>query len=179
MRVVSNDEKLFHELFDNNYEELLTYANSITSDIDTASDMVQEVLKNFWIKRQDIFSKSNDIKRYLFGSVRNLCIDHVRKNAAHARIKKQLTFLVPVDPYEVNSSQLEADMTAVAVTVSLKRAIEKLSPRYQHFLKLHFYEGYRMCEIEKVLGLNQVAAANLKARSLKALRNNFNFNYSL
>jgi RNA polymerase sigma factor (sigma-70 family) len=170
----NSDEKFFHELFADNFDELILYAKNLTSDLDAAKDIVQDVFQNFWIKRNDIKGASN-IKAYLFVSIRNMCYDYLKASANHTRIEQRLPYYLPFDQVATNGSNIEAEMTAAHAVTALKRALSNIPESHRQILELHFFQDLSITEIARMLNMNFNAVANLKFRAIANLRKQFNF----
>ncbi|RYG44331.1 MAG: sigma-70 family RNA polymerase sigma factor, partial [Chitinophagaceae bacterium] len=67
------------ELFRAHYEQLHRYAFSIVKDTDEAKDVVQAVFLNLWEKKATLNINTSP-KAYLFRSVYNESLNHLKKN---------------------------------------------------------------------------------------------------
>ena len=73
---ISINRKVFQELFEMYFNALCAFSRRFV-DADSAEDIVQEVFISFWKKRAD-FSQLMPIKSFLYTSVRNKCLNHIR-----------------------------------------------------------------------------------------------------
>jgi len=91
------DRKAFGEVFDNYFDALSAFGFKYVSDLSTVEDMVQEAFISFWEKRSD-FDHIAAVKSFLYTSVRNKCLNHLKHSAV---LKKHEPALV----YEHESEQ--------------------------------------------------------------------------
>jgi len=91
------DKKSFKSIFSNHYNALCAFGNRYISDTFAVEDMIQEVFVSFWEKRQN-FEHENAVKSFLYTSVRNKCLNHLKHLAVLKKHEKQLI-------YELESKQ--------------------------------------------------------------------------
>jgi RNA polymerase sigma-70 factor (ECF subfamily) len=89
------DKGAFREVFENYFAALSAFGYKYIADRFVIEDMVQEVFITFWEKRQD-FDHINALKSFLYTSVRNKCLNHLKHQAV---LKKHEPALV----YELES----------------------------------------------------------------------------
>ena len=68
----------FETLYKFMYKRLIFFARSFLLDEDLADDIIQEVFIGLWNKGKNM-AENIPLERYLFTSVKNLCIDYHRK----------------------------------------------------------------------------------------------------
>ena len=89
------DRKAFREVFESYFSALTAFGYKYVPDQSAVEDMVQEAFISFWEKRQD-FDHLNALKSFLYTSVRNKCLNHIKHQAV---LKKHEAALV----YELES----------------------------------------------------------------------------
>ncbi len=72
------NSRQFENLFNQYYEELGRFAMKFLRCADLSDEIVQNVFVKFWEKRDDLDQVKN-LKSYLYLSVRNACIDEIKK----------------------------------------------------------------------------------------------------
>lgn len=72
-------QETFKYLFDKYYAALRAYASRYVPDYATNDDIVQDVFTAFWKQSKD-FNNEKAVKTYLFYSIRNTCLNYLRKN---------------------------------------------------------------------------------------------------
>lgn len=143
------------------YQPLLFgIARSYLDDSAVASDMVQDVFLKLWNKRVEL--KIDDLRSYLFGMVRNRCMDHHRS-------KKQTDELHTAESVEAGD---EADhaIEAKQTGKQLNEMIRALSPQCRTVFLLVRFEGLPYKEVAEILNISPKTVENHMGRALKALR---------
>ena len=122
--IASGDQKKFRQLMELTSDDLLLFAMGFLKDKETAEEIVSDVFVKIWNNRKD-FLKVQNIRSYLFISVKNGCLSHLRKtkNNNIISIDDFNDFhLLPVEGPEDDLIEQE--------TVNLiYQAIEKLPPK--------------------------------------------------
>lgn len=143
------------------YQPLLFgIARSYVDDSAVASDMVQDVFLKLWNKRIEL--KIDDLRSYLFGMVRNRCMDH------HRSLKRtdELHHAESVETGEEADHALEARQTGK----QLNEMIRALSPQCRTVFLLVRFEGLPYKEVAELLNISAKTVENHMGRALKALR---------
>lgn len=91
------DKKAFREIFDTYFHALSAFGYKYVQDPPVVEDMVQEAFISFWEKRLD-FDHPAALKSYLYTSVRNRCLNHIK----HLAVEKKHE---PALLYELESQQ--------------------------------------------------------------------------
>ena len=91
------DKRAFKEIFDHYFNALAAFGFKYVSDQFIAEDLVQEVFISMWEKRED-FSHLNALKSFLYTSVRNKCLNHIKHQSVVQKHEKALV-------YELESEQ--------------------------------------------------------------------------
>jgi RNA polymerase sigma-70 factor (ECF subfamily) len=87
-RIKNGDEKAFDYIFDTYYTGLCIFANKYVEDIDLAEDIVQELFIKIWVKREQL-NINDSLKSYLFQSVNNSCLNHLKHLKIRDNYKKE------------------------------------------------------------------------------------------
>ncbi len=67
----------FHYLYKEYFPPLCIYAKNFTRDKEIAEEVVQDVFINLW-EQQGHLNIENSLKSFLFVSVRNRCLNHLK-----------------------------------------------------------------------------------------------------
>ena len=83
------DNQIFNFLFITYYKQLCIYAYNYIHDIETAKELVQDVFMKLWEK---VLSEENhsSFKSFLYTSVRNAAIDHLRHSKTHSEYEQKI-----------------------------------------------------------------------------------------
>ena len=79
-RIKNGDENAFSSLFNTYYAPLCQFAVSYLKDTDQARSLVQQLFVDIWQKR-DRIKVEISVKSYLYHSVKNRCIDILRRSS--------------------------------------------------------------------------------------------------
>ena len=159
----SLDQNTFEHLFRNLYPGLLRFCTQIVRNQTIAEDIVQEKFIHLWEKRDEHFIQLS-YKSYLYTSVKNKAIDHLRS--------KYLKSIVSIDEAHTiidngNSSQpMEYEEYSKIVT----RAVESLPERCFAVFSLKRYGEFSRKEIAQQLNISEKTVDNHLAEATKKIR---------
>ena len=165
LRAIQNgDEQGFNHLFRQYYAPLTYFAQSIINERELAEDIVEDTFVKLW-ERPEILSRPGSIKSYFYTTVRNACIDHVRKvkrmNAYSAEIKNTET----IEEKPIIHRIIEAETMHM-----IYQALETLPPKCGQIFKMFYLQGKQLNEIASELGLSLSTVKSQKGRALELLR---------
>ena len=130
-------------------------ACSILGRSDEAQDMMQDVAERI-LRREDSLDKVGNIDAFITRSVRNACIDRLRR-------RKETTPKIPEVPDE-KSLDRWSDRQLV------HRAMARLPERQRLAIHLKDIEGYSGKEIADILETDEANVRTILSRGRKALR---------
>jgi len=159
---LKDDEDAFRSLFFEFFSSLCVFAHRYVDDWNTCEDLVQDTFFKIWKNRKSIEINTSS-RNFLITSVRNSCIDHLRKQDS-ARVwqekeAKDKTGYTSDDLY--SHIELEQMLTS---------ALSKLPENIREVFELNRFDGKTYKEIaeEKNISVKTVEAHMTKA--LKVLR---------
>lgn len=85
------DKKVFKIIFDEHYTPLCAFGYRYVKDTFVAEDIIQEVFGSLWEKRQDFYHEKA-IKAFLYTSVRNNCLNHLKHKAVLEKHEERLIY---------------------------------------------------------------------------------------
>lgn len=133
-----------------------------------AEDLVHNVFLRLWDK-QAFCLPEEELKKYLYVSLRNLCIDYLRRVSMEQDVlaKRRLQLrLDELDFYEdADKAFLLKDQTAILI-----KKIEELPPRTREIFKLAYLKDMKNGEIAEYLNLSIRTVENQLYRALLVLR---------
>lgn len=133
-------EDAFAYLMDTYYKKLCVYAGSLTKDIYTGQDIVQNVFLRIWEQRHKL-KVEYSISNYLYRSVYNEFIDQFRRN-------KLLTALEEEHIKQLNTIVQDEDPTEIARLIELVNIeIQNLPPKCKSVFTMGKLEGLTYNEI--------------------------------
>lgn len=150
----------FTRIYTRYHPLLFGIARSYLDDPAVASDMVQDVFLKLWNKRSEL--KIDDLRSYLFGMVRNRCMDHHRS-------KKQTDELHTAESIE-SGEEANHPIEAKQTGKQLNEMIRALSPQCRTVFLLVRFEGLPYKEVADILNISPKTVENHMGRALKVLR---------
>jgi RNA polymerase sigma-70 factor (family 1) len=92
------DRKAFRAVFDLYFNALAAFGYKYVGDRQAVEDMVQEAFIGFWEGR-DQFDHLNAVKAFLYTSVRNKCLNHLKHLSVRRKHEDSLLYRLESDHY--------------------------------------------------------------------------------
>ena len=146
------------ELYNRIFRPLCLYALKYTGDYTAAEDIVQDCFIAFLEKTEGDKSGIRNADAYLRTSVRNRCIDFVRKQGIEIPIGEDFDRM---DNEYTEVSRLEAQVW---------KRIEALPHRQRQILLMSKRDGMPYSEIARELHLSEQTVKNQISRAMKKIR---------
>lgn len=162
INIQQGDEKAFEKLFKLYYGYLCNFATKIIADDVAAEEIVQEFFVKFWERRADL-SVESSLKNYLFRSVKNLCLNHIK----HSNIKLQHAQKVIA---ESETSNFNNDYIEVDLAADIAKSIEELPKKRREIFRLSREEGLKYREIAEKLNISIKTVEAQMSLAIKSLR---------
>ena len=162
-RAQGGDRAAFEDLVRQHYGQIHRWAMSVTSDLDDADDVVQEVLMRL-SKRLKSFAGKSRFSTWLFQVTRNTALEQQRKRARRNKLLLGFGRTEAKDDV-VEENPLEQLQTSNVVD-QVRTLFERLPARQRQIFDLVDLQGFSPAEIGEMLDMNPVTVrANLcKAR---------------
>jgi len=163
-KLSQGSEKAFEDVFLLYFKTLTVFAKKFVNDLQVAEDLVQEVLVKLYETRNTIQFHTS-LKAFLFQSVRNKCIDHLRsiksKSDHHDHIK-QVNY---EEQFDFNDTMIQAELEE-----KIYNAINELPTQCQQVFKMSRLEGKKNQEIADTLKISKRTVETQVSNALKRLR---------
>jgi RNA polymerase sigma-70 factor (ECF subfamily) len=150
----------FTPLYEATYADLLRFAQRRVHPTH-AEDVVAEAFLVAWRRLDDLPSRRDDARAWLFGIVRGVILN------THRGTERQQALAVKLA--DVPTS-VPADADLVARQIDLSRAWQQLSEMHQEALSLAVLDGLNAPQAAAVLGVSAVAFRLRLSRARRALR---------
>ncbi len=161
LQAQKGDSRSIAQLVDNWHIRFVSYANRITSDAESASDVVQES----WIAIINGIHRIDDpakFKSWAFRIVHNKSYDFIRKKIKRKTAKKELSRVANRRTNTGDCVPALSGEEPVDEEIQLLRlAIRQLKPADQLILTLYYEEGLSLKDIQKITG---ASIPSLKSR---------------
>lgn len=154
-----SDIKDFERIYSDNFLPLTIFARRFVNDDDACKDIVNDVFEDVW--RNFASLNQDNMKSYLYSSVRNRCIDHLRHTDCHQRY---VEFVEKVSARYVDT---ERYLEQKERTEQARQIIDSIGPPTNKILYACYVEGKKYAEVAQEMGMSM---ANVKKHMVKALR---------
>jgi RNA polymerase sigma-70 factor (family 1) len=165
----SNDSRVFDYLFNEYYTQLQYFAERLVSNREEAQDIVIIVFRKFW-SLKDNFQTSNNIKAFLYITIRNQCLDYLRYRQRLNEVKKEYqSHLLTAD--ELKQSDhfiIESDLIN-----KIYKEVQKLPNRCREIFILTYFKGLKTKEIASALQISESAVTTQRSLAIKYLKHTF------
>lgn len=157
------DQREFEQLFKSHFQHLCNFARQYVGDGEVAQDITQKVFIQLWEKRESL-DPNLSIKSYLFTSVKNRCLNHIRDS------KNYRSKVLDVDCGDIEVA-VEEDFLAVEELQSrIDYALASLPEKCRQVFELSRFEGKKYREISEELGIAQKTVEAHMSKAIKTLR---------
>jgi RNA polymerase sigma-70 factor (ECF subfamily) len=160
-QIRKGDEAAFSRLFDGYYSALCFFAAKYLNDIDLSRSLVQQVFVDLWVKREKI-DVTSSVKSYLYRSVKNRCIDHLRKEKNTTGISESVE--------NINKMPFRDLVEEAELKDRLNTAINQLPEKCREIFLLCRFEGLKYAEIAQKLNISVKTVEMQMGIALKKLR---------
>ena len=160
----SGDESAFDQLFRKYYTPLTFFAQNIVNNKEVAEDLVEDAFVKLW-ERTEILARSGSIKSYLYTTVQNASIDHLRK-------VKQMEFYFRETKANGNcwEKPIIHRIIEAETIYHIYQMLETLPPKCGQVFKMFYLEDKKLQEIAFELSLSLSTVKSQKSRALKLLK---------
>ncbi len=151
-RVAKGDEKALSVLYDRYSATVLGIALKIVRQRELAEEITQEAFWRVWQRAGTFDTSRGNFAPWLFGIVRNLSIDELRRR----RARPQPVYDDPERPWFADladdSADVEGDAWLHEQRDIVRTAMQELSPEQREALELAYFSGLTQREIAEKLG---------------------------
>lgn len=159
------DDEALRMLYRHFYKALVAFACQMVDDVPVAEEIVQDAFCKLWQLR-NTFKNENTLKAYLYNTVRNASISHLRhmqvENRRIAEFEREYRLMNPKD-------ESEMEMHREELMRQLLLAIENLPPK-QRQLFLMAVKGMTGEEIAREMNISIDGVKKQRQRGIAKLR---------
>lgn len=136
------ESKNFNEFYINNYSKFVRFAYSYIKDLPVSEDFVTESFISCWVNR-DSLGENFNIKAYILTSIKNKCLNHLRKIQYQESVLKtisehsmwersmRINTLDACNPDEIYSEELQTLLDKALTNMPEKTLAVFIASRYQ------------------------------------------------
>lgn len=166
-KTYSLTRKEYKSLFNKLYKSLCLFANTYLNDIDVSKDVVQEVFIKIW-EREIIFKSEDNIKSYLYTSVKNKSLDYL-KSKSHKSTEKLTNSQVDTLKFLETESVFLREVVITETSLVIEKAINTLPNKCAEIIKLSI-KDLSNSEIAKKLNISINTVKTQKKIAYKKLK---------
>lgn len=169
--IAQGDQRKFKQLMDLTADELLLFAIGFIRNKEIAEEIVSDVFVKIWNNRKELGNVKN-LKSYLFISVKNGCLTHLRK------VKKEK--IISIDEFSdfhfLPVEGPENDYIDSEIRNEIYQSIEKLPPKCKLAFTLAKINGLKYKEIAEVMGVSEKTVNNHLVTAVRKITETLNGN---
>ena len=155
----------FKEIFEEFFPSMCVYAQGFLNDFEKAKDAVHDSFLKIW-ESDYKYTTHYELKKYLYSSVRNKCIDFIRRENLQNKYNENYKVIEDVFSTEFYKNAVIKE----EVYSHLTKAISTLPPQSRKILELNL-QGLRNKEIAQELNISINTLKTLKLSAYKTIRN--------
>jgi RNA polymerase sigma-70 factor (ECF subfamily) len=159
----SGRERAYEQLFADYYKPLSLFALRYVIDLETAKEIVQDLFVALYENRKSLLI-TNSLKSYLYQSVRNRCLNHLKHIQVDRRHMENLKLNQEL------SEDLEANIEKGELEARIFQIVSDLPPRCQDIFKKSRVKGMKNKEIAEHLDISIRTVETQISNALKILR---------
>ncbi len=161
------EERGFDFFFNEYYACLSFFAFKILRDDAEAQDVVSDSFVKLW-ERREMIVKTGSIKSYLYTTVKNACVDILRRRERSLKLENEISALSNEWEQTVLQKLIEAE-----VLRHLVAARAKLPTKAKRVFEMFYFENKSYQQIADELSISIHTVKNQKIRAVKQLRKQF------
>jgi RNA polymerase sigma-70 factor (ECF subfamily) len=157
------DEELFTSTFTRIRASLMNVARRVVGNEDDAADALQDAFFKLWKRRESIPNDSLSAEKLSMTSVKNACIDTLRRNQSH----QEDTLDNNLNISQEESSEEDKE----ALFNNVKSIIDKeLTDVQRNILYLRDYEDYSYQDIAQMMNMSETNVRMTISRARRTVR---------
>lgn len=153
-------EKAFELVFRMYYKRLIIFAIKMTYSKTEAEDIILPIFQTVFSKCAD-FNSIENVKAYLFVSVKNRCLNYIRLKGITDKKKMAFAEKIENEAYFHFEYSIKDDLIA-----AIHKLIEELPGECKRIFKMLYFEDLQPTEISNLLGITTQTVYVQKNRAL-------------
>lgn len=165
--IAKGDQKKFRQLIEITSDELLLFAVSFLRNREVAEEVISDVFVRIWQNKSELETIKN-LRSYLFISVKNGCLSHLRKSGKEK--------IISIDEFSdfhfIPVEGPENDIIEKETLDQIYEVIEKLPPKCKMAFTLAKINGLKYKEIADIMGVSEKTVNNHLVSAIKKITEN-------
>lgn len=146
------------------YSPLCLFAERLLGNKAASEDIVGEAFIKLWNKR-DNFENLQNLKAFMYITVRNACLNHLKQAKRDSLNQKQLAYLTGEKEEFVLNEMIRSE-----ILQEIMQEVNNLPEQCGKVLKLGYLEGLKNQEIADLMNISVHTVKNQKARAIQLLK---------
>jgi len=165
VEIKNGNKDYLSKIFLEYHDDLFLFAKRFENDEDEVKDLIQELFFKLWKNRKSL-NLNNNIKGYLFKSIRNLFNNKiiVDKRIIKENIRNEESFKYMQDDFSSNNDISESKKK------KLISVLNEIPEKQREAIYLKYFQGFDIQEISEILNINQQSVRNNLHRAMSKLR---------
>ncbi len=159
---LKDDEEAFQTLFLEFFSPLCVFARRYVTDRETGEDIVQDTFFKIWKNRKKLQINTSG-KNFLITSVRNACLDYLRKKEQEKQWQQQ-------EMFESTAFSTDDFYSVTELENALNSALSRLPEKSRLVFEQNRFEGKTYAKIAEEQGLSVKTIEAYMTKALKQLR---------
>ena len=160
------DKASFEQLFRDNYVKAYYLALRILHDDEASKDVVADAFELVWRRLQD--SDVDKLSSYLLTTVKNVCLDYIRKQNIRNRYVQANVQAVGKQSFNPEEVDLHEEKIQTII-----RSLDELTPRTQQIVTMCYVQRKKYREVAEELGISESAVKKHIMQALSYMRQKF------
>ena len=160
------DRQSFEKLFKDNYSKAYYLALRILHDDEASKDVVADAFELVWRRLQD--SDVDKLSSYLLTTVKNVCLDYIRKQNIRNRYVQANVQAVGKQSFNPEEVDLHEEKIQ-----TIMRSLDELTPRTQQIVTMCYVQRKKYREVAEELGISESAVKKHIMQALSYMRQKF------
>lgn len=163
----TGNEKAYRTLFDKYFYRLYNYTLKLVSDKNVSEEIVMDVMLAVWQKK-DMLNSNLSLSAYLYRSVKNRLIDHLRKQyraGAVPTVSLDQTAVEPLSSFVTDSRLLHKELEGL-----YRSSLNRLPPQKKRIFTMSREEGSSYKEIADRLKLSKNTVENHMVAAIRLMK---------
>ena len=165
LKIRKGDIKAFEALFREYYVPLCQFAIKYVNDKDNAEEIVQDFFYQYW-KNKETMAVPQSLKAYMYVSVRNNCLNHLRNQ----NVRQKYAMQIAENLSENSEYSLQPTLEIKELQYRIDEILNDLPERCSLIFRMSRYEGLKYREIAEALSVSVKTVEANMGKALQSLR---------
>lgn len=166
MSFIEGDKQAFAMIYDQAYDGLYTYGNSMNITDHQVRDIIQDLFIKLYTQPL-LITQPESLHAYLFSSMRNRALNIISSSRKHIYIDELHEFNLD---FSIKEDFLEKKQDQEYIYKKIHEILKILTPRQKEIIQLRFLHEMEYEEIAIVMKLSEQSARNLLSRAMHKAR---------